>query len=114
VSNPLENLMLTHRILILTFIFFGFVGCKQKQNLAAPLEFNGAAMGTTYSIKLDKAIPGIQYKVDSTLAVFNKIFSTYDSTSQISKVNFSKRDINMCFRYTIGIFRTIKYIQTGL
>jgi thiamine biosynthesis lipoprotein len=95
--------MLKHRFLILSFIFFVFVGCKQKQNLAAPLEFNGAAMGTTYSIKLDKAIPGIQYKVDSTLAVFNKIFSTYDSTSQISKVNFSKRDIT-CVSDTLLAF----------
>ena len=53
------------------------------------------------SIKLDKAIPGIQYKVDSTLAVFNKIFSTYDSTSQISKVNFSRSNRSAGFA---GIF----------
>jgi thiamine biosynthesis lipoprotein len=95
VSSSVKGIRFKLSTCILSFVLILLFlnGCKSKLNTSAPLEFSGETMGTTYSIKLDKEIKGIQFKVDSTLLVMNKIFSTYDSTSQISKINYSSRQI---------------------
>ncbi len=57
------------------------------------ITLNGETMGTTYSISIVKNSQTamnkvkIQHEIDSLLFVFNSIFSTYSSSSEISKIN---------------------------
>ena len=53
-------------------------------------------MGTTYSIKASTHRQNLKYKVDSLLVSFNTVFSTYDTSSVISRINKSNDD-SICF-----------------
>lgn len=54
--------------------------------------FGGFAQGTTYSVVLGKAVTytrriALQHAVDSLLQTIDRVMSTYDSTSEISRLN---------------------------
>lgn len=76
-------------ILLCTLLLFA---CKQKDDF---LTLTGQTMGTTYSIKIeieDQMISTtqLQQEIDQELSLINKIYSTYDSDSELSKINQSK------------------------
>lgn len=67
-----------------------------RQRPPAPSAFDGATMGTTYRVLLARTVPGervaqLQRGVDSVLADVNARMSTYDSASELSRLN-ARRD----------------------
>lgn len=86
--------MITHVIrssvflLLLSFI----VGCAQESKQVAHL--HGETMGTTYNVKyvVDERgqIEGLQQAIDERLVHINKLMSTYDPTSELSRFNQSR------------------------
>ncbi len=70
-------------------ILFVAVGCTDKEMPVVHLY--GDTMGTTYNIKYvgnkDIDDEGLQGKVDQRLAEINKLMSTYDTTSELSRFN---------------------------
>lgn len=59
---------------------------------AAPSAFDGSTMGTSYRVLLSRAVPSarrqqLQDGVDSVLAAVNAQMSTYDSASELSRLN---------------------------
>jgi thiamine biosynthesis lipoprotein len=67
-----------------------------RQRPPAPSAFDGATMGTTYRVLLARTVPDarvaqLQRGVDSVLADVNARMSTYDSTSELSRLN-ARRD----------------------
>lgn len=60
-----------------------FAACSPQQQRTA----TGYAQGTTYTIHYITEGPDLQYKIDSILAAFDRVLSTYQQTSYISKWN---------------------------
>ncbi|WP_124980309.1 FAD:protein FMN transferase [Nonlabens xiamenensis] len=66
-----------------------FLGCKEKtKNLPEAQNFQGNAIGTTYSIKLfaDQSVE-LNSKVDSIIDMFNASMSTWQKNSLINRIN---------------------------
>jgi thiamine biosynthesis lipoprotein len=57
--------------------------CDQREQRTA----TGYAQGTTYTVHYITQGPDLQYKLDSILAAFDRVLSTYQQTSFISKWN---------------------------
>lgn len=73
---------------LLIFLILGVAvvcisGCSKLQQRTA----TGFAQGTTYTIHYITEGPDLQYKIDSILAAFDRVLSTYQQTSYISKWN---------------------------
>ncbi len=103
--------------LIIAFsVFISVSSCKQRKT--QPLELHGNTMGTTYTIKMDRFLPNVQTKIDSALVSINSKFSTYDSTSQISKINQPKavicfKDENLEFKNLLSLSQQINIATNG-
>ncbi|GGW92079.1 FAD:protein FMN transferase [Alteromonas halophila] len=76
-------------LLIGLCVMFVAAGCSDKESPVVHLY--GDTMGTTYNIKYvaqeDLTDEGLQKKVDKRLAEINKLMSTYDTTSELSRFN---------------------------
>ncbi|NDV92285.1 FAD:protein FMN transferase ApbE [Alteromonas sp. 345S023] len=64
--------------------------CSEKPSPVVHLQ--GQTMGTTYNIKYvlnegEEAIEGLQAQIDERLVAINKMMSTYDATSELSRFN---------------------------
>lgn len=70
-------------------VLFVAAGCSEQKSPVVHLY--GDTMGTTYNIKyVDEegtTDEGLQQKVDKRLAEINKLMSTYDTTSELSRFN---------------------------
>ncbi len=77
-------------------------------------------MGTTYTVTI-KNFNGnkkeFKSKIDSKLKALNKIFSTYDPNSEITKINQSSADIikiSDTFKYVLDKLSAIFWICVGI
>jgi thiamine biosynthesis lipoprotein len=64
--------------------------CSDKPLAVAHLQ--GQTMGTTYNVKYvlaegEKEVEGLQEEIDAELVNINKLMSTYDTTSELSRFN---------------------------
>ncbi len=75
--------------LIIASVVFILSACSSEKMPVVHL--NGPTMGTTYNIKYvvenEDARDDLQRKVDDRLAEINKLMSTYDTTSELSRFN---------------------------
>ncbi len=72
-----------------TSFLISIVSCRSSNTTEENeyIAFGGNTMGTSYSIKAYTHLQNLKDKVDSVLLDVNFIFSTYDSSSLISKLN---------------------------
>lgn len=86
--------MRTARIALGFLFFFILSGCGQPQKQIAGLHISGHTMGTTYNVKYsgDNAPDpqALQAEIDIRLVEINKLMSTYDPTSELSRFNQHK------------------------
>ncbi len=77
------------QVLIVAIVVCILSACTSEKMPVVHL--NGPTMGTTYNIKYvvenEDAIDDLQRKVDERLAEINKLMSTYDTTSELSRFN---------------------------
>ncbi len=69
------------RYALLLFPILVIVGCNSKQRKEAA----GFTQGTTYSVIYFSNGPDLQYQIDSLLLDFDRVLSTYQESSYISK-----------------------------
>ena len=79
----------------------------------AAVVINGRTMGTTYSVTYfdEPQRRDFTHSIDSLLALINKSISTYDSTSEISLFNKSKRGICPQLPFLFEILETAKDVH---
>lgn len=85
-------------IIITIFLF----SCKNKEYYY----FEGETQGTTYHITIEDYPNGITAEeVDSVIVAFSKEFSTYDSTSVISRINYNEPNVEIDdeFKYLLKV-----------
>ena len=71
-----------------------------KRKAPEPVRIEGRTMGTTYHITyFDKRNRNFKVSIDSLLAVINRSINNYDSLSEISIFNKSKRGIRFSLPY---------------
>ncbi len=68
---------------LIIFLFLSLSGCDQNQSIE---QVSGKTMGTTYLIK-GQGVQANQQQVDVRLNQINKIFSSWDKSSEISQLN---------------------------
>ena len=73
---------MTRFSLLLVLLAFLLAGCTQTR-----MEARGYAQGTTYSVIYYNQGQDLQYQIDSLLLSFDRVLSTYQETSYISKWN---------------------------
>ena len=71
------------KLLLLLSIAIGILGCESEKRTQA----TGYTQGTTYSIIYYNDGTDYQYQIDSLLLAFDRVLSTYQETSYISKWN---------------------------
>ncbi|MEO7989348.1 MAG: FAD:protein FMN transferase [Chryseolinea sp.] len=85
------------RAIIYTIIFIASVLAVRlygKNNNGEPIKIEGATMGTSYHITyFDSKRRNFKREIDSLLLVVNKSINTYDSSSEVSRFNRSKKGI---------------------
>lgn len=69
--------------LLLLCLSLATTSCDQRQQRTA----TGYAQGTTYTVHYITEGPDLQYKLDSILAAFDRVLSTYQKTSYITRWN---------------------------
>jgi thiamine biosynthesis lipoprotein len=85
--------------LILFVALFG-VWLFRKNNTHIPVRAEGRTMGTTYHVTyFDEKNRDFQTAIDSLLLVVNKSINNYDSTSEVTAFNRSKRGIAVQLPY---------------
>lgn len=85
VDEPVTSSVVEMRVLIILTIITLFFSCKQEPKNA---KFNGEVFGTAYSIQyFYEEDRDFQKQFDSLFYVINKSMSTYQTDSDISKVN---------------------------
>ena len=89
--------MNNRKAVICSVIFIASVLAVQlygKNNVGEPIKIEGATMGTSYHITyFDKRGRNFKREIDSLLLVVNKSINTYDSSSEVSRFNRSKKGI---------------------
>ncbi len=114
------------RISTILVIVFLFLSCSSNANKDGrdsdeggyQIDISGLTMGTTYSVKLvaDSEVEvdfkeRLQVEIESLLINFNKVFSTYDPDSEISRLNESKekeKGVSVSDSLRAGIARSIE------
>ena len=100
-------------LMVLTVWRLGF-----QESPQALYEFNGATMGTTYSVKLaaselpDDAHRRIAEAIESRLSTVNRLMSTYDPDSELSRFNrFASTDAFAVSPQTLEVFRVAREVS---
>jgi len=74
---------------VIAFSILILASCSEKSRPVIHLQ--GQTMGTTYNVKYvvesDAPVEGLQQKIDARLVDINKLMSTYDPTSELSRFN---------------------------
>lgn len=77
------------RLTLVVFVLFVVAGCAKESKQVVHL--HGETMGTTYNVKyvVDERgqIDGLKAALDKRLVEINKLMSTYDPTSELSRFN---------------------------
>ena len=76
----------------------------------------GRAQGTTYHMTYSNSVGrNLQYQVDSILKAFDKVMSTYDSSSVISRINKNDPEVtvNEQFKYLFRVAREVSRNSGG-
>lgn len=93
--RPELDLMNHHRNIIYIILLMASVLAVRlygKDNAGEPIKIEGATMGTSYHITyFDSKGRNFKREVDSLLLVVNKSINTYDSSSEVSQFNRSKK-----------------------
>ena len=88
-------------------IVISFVSCSKPVNI----KMAGPVFGTTYSIQYYSEEPqNLQHSIDSLFYVVNKSMSTYQTNSDISKLN--RNEANIVDTHFIKVFNASKEIYT--
>jgi FAD:protein FMN transferase len=75
---------------------------RKNTGPSEPLRIEGKTMGTTYHITyFDKRERNFQASVDSLLVLVNKSINNYDSSSEVSRFNRSRRGIKINLPYLL-------------
>ncbi len=81
-------------------------------------EFNGATMGTTYSVKLAaRKLPHEEHRriaetIDRRLSAVNRLMSTWDQDSELSRFNrFASTDAFAVSPQTLEVFRVAREVS---
>ena len=72
-------------LLVITFV----IGCESSNS---EIIYSGSVMGTTYEVKIissKRITPGMEKLIDTKLQSINKIFTTYDKSSELMILNES-------------------------
>ena len=86
-------------VLLVTIVAVWFY---RKNRVIEPIKIEGKTMGTTYHITyFDKNKRNFKTAIDSLLVVVNKSINNYDSTSEVSRFNRSKRGIAINLPYLL-------------
>lgn len=93
--TKMPNAVYARRFLLL--LLLGLTACSSQQTPQPQTELSGRTMGTTYSIKYQPAALEIdaerlQHHVDARLAEINTVMSTYDPSSELSRLNQLESD----------------------
>jgi len=82
------------KVLFLLFVVINFACQKMPKPAEDLFEFHGSTMGTTYTVKIVKTSTSneelLKAEVDKTLKKVNKLMSTYDPESELSRFNRSE------------------------
>ena len=74
---------------VIAIVMVMLASCSDKSRPVVHLQ--GQTMGTTYNVKYladkGKAVEGLQAEIDARLVNVNKMMSTYDPTSELSRFN---------------------------
>ncbi|OFX44265.1 MAG: hypothetical protein A2046_16935 [Bacteroidetes bacterium GWA2_30_7] len=90
------------KIILFIVLLTTLISCKNKSYNY----FEGETQGTTYHITFEESDINITAKeIDSVIAQFSKVFSTYDSASIISRINYndSTVEIGDNFKYLLKV-----------
>ena len=88
-------------------ILFSVVSCSKPVNI----KMAGPVFGTSYSIQYySEDMPDFQNSIDSLFYVVNKSMSTYQTNSDISKIN--RNEANTVDNHFIKVFNASKEIYT--
>lgn len=72
----------------------------RKKDVFEPVKVEGRTMGTTYHITyFDKNERDFKNAIDSLLVVVNRSINNYDSTSEVSRFNQSKKGVAIQYPY---------------
>ncbi len=94
VTRPLASFLLL-LVKKYTYIFLSLLvitlvsGCESSNS---EIIYSGSVMGTTYEVKIissKRIIPGMEKLIDTKLQSINKIFTTYDKSSELMILNES-------------------------
>lgn len=95
--RPELDLMDNRKTVICTITLIASVLAVQlfgKDNVGEPIKIEGATMGTSYHITyFDNKGRNFKCEIDSLLLAVNKSINTYDSSSEVSQFNRSKKGI---------------------
>ena len=76
------------------------VSLYRRNKVEEPIRVEGRTMGTTYHITyFDKQGRDFTSAIDSILLVVNKSINNYDSTSEVSRFNQSKKGVSIRYPY---------------
>lgn len=87
---------------LILLIAIAGVWLYRKNKVIEPIKVAGATMGTTYHVTyFDTKKRDFKYSIDSLLVVVNKSINNYDSTSEVSVFNKSKKGIALNLPYLL-------------
>jgi FAD:protein FMN transferase len=93
-----RNILYTVILLVSMFAVYLY----RKSEAPLPIKVEGYTMGTTYHITyFDAKNRNFKPSIDSLLAIVNKAINNYDSTSEVSQFNKSKRGVAISLPYLL-------------
>jgi Membrane-associated lipoprotein involved in thiamine biosynthesis len=94
-KNIIYSIVLMAAILVVYYY-------RKNNTQQEPMRLEGATMGTTYHITyFDDGKRSFQREVDSLLVMVNKSINNYDSTSEVSRFNRSRRGVKVELPYLL-------------
>lgn len=99
-DNRRKNIV--YSIALLTLIFIVYKCRNREGEILEPIRIEGRTMGTTYHITyFDASDRNFSRSIDSLLLVVNKSINNYDSTSETSRFNNSRKGIKVELPYLL-------------
>lgn len=94
-SPRVKNSLYTLALLVSLYVVW-----RLRQNDLAPIMVEGKTMGTSYHITyFDRSNRNLKNAIDSLMVLVNKSINTYDSSSEISRFNRSRRSLRFTLPY---------------